>query len=34
MTFTVKGHRSEGGLLETIAKSCVFEFSFAITEQM
>jgi hypothetical protein len=34
MTFTVKGHRGECGLLQTIANDCILKSSFPITEQM
>jgi hypothetical protein len=34
MTFTVKGHGSECGLLETIADSCILELSLPIPKQM
>ena len=34
MTFTVKRHRGECGLVQIVASNCILEFSFAITEQM
>jgi hypothetical protein len=34
MTFSVKRHRGECGLLQTIPNHCILEFSCPITEQM